>query len=747
MKATLTDEQSAALDAARVLAASGVPIFVARRDPKATTGFRLPKGWQHTQADPAVVDRWRPGMALCAVMGQGVDAVDVDPRNGGDESFAALREDGQLPRVYATADTPSGGRHYLVASLGAASRDGVLPGVDVKAGDEDGHGRGFVFVAPTVKASKTTGEPAPYRWTEPPGVDLEMVCLVGGDDSGAALRALVAETRQDGPTQYDGPTYDELSEGQRRVAYDYVDGKVAHWRAALAAAADWPEGERDAEGRGWEALARDAAWAMAALAATPWTGIEVEHAALLYENIVPEEIANDERCAGKWSPDLVAKVRPEQLDAPPWADFEPVAGDEGDFWQATPTLAHIRQAAHARMLSAPALLAEVLGRVLAEVPPRVVLPPVIGDPASLNIGVAVVGKSGSGKSALLGASRHVLGLEVVTQDEIERNVGSGEGLAQSFLVGTKDGNILVDDPRRIFTVDEIDSLAAKQSRQGATLGADLRTMLTGGALGQANAERLRNRHVPAGAYRAVLFAGVQPTRSGALLRDTDAGTPQRFLWVSATDPSIPATPPPHPGPLRWSLPTQLPRAIDYPDAIKEQVRQARLRQNRGDGEPVEGHRLLLQLKVATALAVLHSETAISDAWWAVAGQLVADSMRLQQECERVLGEAATNASRQKGHHAAIEKEAEAEYHSAEVEKNAKRIAREIHAHAQEQNARRKHAPDAGCTRACVTNGLRHAKPKPSKETREEALALAQEQGWVVERDGRWHPGPEKPPKR
>ncbi|HEY4024267.1 MAG TPA: hypothetical protein VGM75_36665 [Pseudonocardiaceae bacterium] len=46
-------------------------------------GYWLPSGWQQTVADPAVVYGWQPEMALAAVMGHGLDLIDVDPRNGG----------------------------------------------------------------------------------------------------------------------------------------------------------------------------------------------------------------------------------------------------------------------------------------------------------------------------------------------------------------------------------------------------------------------------------------------------------------------------------------------------------------------------------------------------------------------------------------------------------------------------------------------------------------------------------------
>jgi len=118
-------------------------------------------------------------------MGHGLDGVDTDPRNGGDR--AALN--GIMPEVLATAATPSGGEHDFVRSMGVRSRDGVLPGIDVKAGDPEGQGRGFMFIAPTIRVSKTTGERVAYRWIKPP--DLSRLHVADG--SGEQLAALVRQ--------------------------------------------------------------------------------------------------------------------------------------------------------------------------------------------------------------------------------------------------------------------------------------------------------------------------------------------------------------------------------------------------------------------------------------------------------------------------------------------------------------------------------------------------------------------------
>jgi hypothetical protein len=82
----------------------------------------------------------------------------------------------------------------FIASLHVGSRDGILPGVDVKGGRPDGQGRGFAFIAPTVRASKVDGSRQAYTWLTPP--DAHMVSqLVQSDGSGAALRMLIEGAR------------------------------------------------------------------------------------------------------------------------------------------------------------------------------------------------------------------------------------------------------------------------------------------------------------------------------------------------------------------------------------------------------------------------------------------------------------------------------------------------------------------------------------------------------------------------
>ena len=177
----LATQHPEAYAAARELILAGVPCFVA---PPADVDFHLPLGWQHTMPDLTTLDHWRPGWALAAVGGRGVDVIDVDPRNGGNAD--ALKAAGLWPRSLGQVATPSGGTHDYVANLGCP-KGKAAPGVDIQAGLGE-TSCGFVFLPPTVRISKVTKQLAPYVWTTP--IDLTEC---EPDEVNAALGDLVRE--------------------------------------------------------------------------------------------------------------------------------------------------------------------------------------------------------------------------------------------------------------------------------------------------------------------------------------------------------------------------------------------------------------------------------------------------------------------------------------------------------------------------------------------------------------------------
>lgn len=143
---------SAGANAQRMVS-MGVPVFSAKLSEDGNPERRDQRwqGWQRTRPDEELVDAWQPGDAMCAVTGVVYDVIDVDPRNGGLDSFTKLSDDlgEDGPEVYWEVKTPSGGFHMYIAALGIGSHNGFMPGIDLKGGKTDKTGRGFVFLPPT----------------------------------------------------------------------------------------------------------------------------------------------------------------------------------------------------------------------------------------------------------------------------------------------------------------------------------------------------------------------------------------------------------------------------------------------------------------------------------------------------------------------------------------------------------------------------------------------------------------------
>lgn len=190
---TASDRISDALAISRRLIRYGMPVFPARVDDEGNPDRDDPRWarWNKYPADQDILVNFRRGDGLAAVCGVAFDVIDIDPRNGGKFSFRRMSEElGDLgPVVYGRVKTPSGGMHLYIAALGIGSHNGWMPGIDLKGGNPDGTGRGFVFIPPTIRPVKgldgnggvITGDDAAdtvrlgtYRWMDPiqkPGGD------------------------------------------------------------------------------------------------------------------------------------------------------------------------------------------------------------------------------------------------------------------------------------------------------------------------------------------------------------------------------------------------------------------------------------------------------------------------------------------------------------------------------------------------------------------------------------------------
>lgn len=159
------------------------------------------------------------------------------------------------------------------------------------------------------------------------------------DDLLAAAAALPADGLEQTPAETTAPTpeaglglpFGQLSSQFQDAARRKVETILAGFGARLAAAADWPEGERDEQGRGWDQITANAAFGLAQLGVAAWAPVSVEEAEQHYRDIVPVVMA--EAVGDKWA-GRVAAARRKPLP-PPWLepgwssaadDFGPLPG-------------------------------------------------------------------------------------------------------------------------------------------------------------------------------------------------------------------------------------------------------------------------------------------------------------------------------------------------------------------------------------------------------------------------------------
>lgn len=330
-----------------------------------------------------------------------------------------------------------------------------------------------------------------------------------------------------------------------------------------------------------------------------------------------------------------------------------MTGDADEIWSKRDELAHIQTAARARMAGPWATLAVVLAATIAQVPPRVTLPPLIGGASAPNLFAALVGPSGAGKGAATACG--YAAIEYVDHNDraiphiTPVPIGTGEGIARTYRPWTDDPDDDQIVESAVFSVAEIDTLSALLGRSGATLDATLRSMWSGEALGHANSGRDTRLIVDALSYRAALIAGVQPLRAGALLDAADGGLPQRFMWASTSDPDAPDSPPDWPEAWTVRLPKWQAGPVPIPGTAVTEIRAHRLAVLRGrDADPLGGHRYQSRLRVAVALMALGGRTVVSDQDWEIAGTVMDESDRVRAEVIDVRADARRQANRARG---------------------------------------------------------------------------------------------------
>lgn len=405
-------------------------------------------------------------------------------------------------------------------------------------------------------------------------------------------------------------------------------------------------------------------------------------------------------------------------EAPPvdWSDTEEPPEDEGepadeekprpalpgrlpeDFWAERPVFRHIRQAAHAKACSADVAFYSFIARLSGMLSHRIRAETGVGTRASLNIFAAVVGPPGAGKSTGASVARALM---AAPDDDFRDGlpVGSGEGVAEVFMgtveeeTGeTRKGKGGVETPvtRKVrrqvrhnafFYADEGETLAKLSERNGSTLPETLRRAAVGEALGQTNATEERTRYIPEGSYSMGLLVGFQPSNAGPVLADSSTGTPQRFLWGWAIDPSIPDEAPAWPGAFVHHPGLKRPADsvdITFPPDICAELRREHLAKARGEVEVAEldAHAPLMRVKLAALLALLDDRMHVTHDDWRLADVVWQSSCAVRNALvERALRDAA--AERERQDQAKVMQEVRAHEAKGDIDRALARVARNI----------------------------------------------------------------------
>lgn len=338
-------------------------------------------------------------------------------------------------------------------------------------------------------------------------------------------------------------------------------------------------------------------------------------------------------------------VRPGHLNLP------------ADFWNARPSLKHIRDAALSRWACPDAVLGSVLARLSAYASPEDHVDLGIGQ-SPLTVFAVLYGSPSAGKGVAMRTGAELLPVPAHLGADAfrERPIGSGEGITESYygVVSDTDAAGKAVKIRKqvrhnaLFVMDEGETLIRLMTRTGSTLATTIRRAWSGEVLGEANASVDRDRQVDRKTYSIGLAVAFQPAAIGPLFDDQEVGggTPHRFIYLAADDDTLPEVPPEEtlawPGELHLAPPHDpaLRRQWEKPpgrtyelvdDEVRRQVRLTRWRGLRRDsiGE-LDGHADQMRGRIAAHLAALDGHLEVTGEDWALAGQVLETSNKVRE---------------------------------------------------------------------------------------------------------------------
>lgn len=435
-------------------------------------------------------------------------------------------------------------------------------------------------------------------------------------------------------------------------------------------------------------------------------------------------------------------------DEPQWkpnvGDADPCLLPE-EFYEAREAHRRIRQSAHAINRSADAAFGGVLARLSALMPPDRPADTGVGSPASMNTFTGLIGPSGGGKSSSKRVARHLvkipLGLDVVEYLPL----GSGEGMAEAYMGevevpgegGKGKAKVVREQVRNhaLFYADEGERLIKTMfGRNGTTIGETLRTAWSGDTIGQFNGQKVNTRVIEGGHYSLGMIIGFQPETVLPLFDDAAAGTPQRFLWFSTIDTTLPDDPPGWPPPLDLPLLATKLRdtQVTFADTIRKELRVEDRARVMGEVKPppLDAHKPLSMVKVSVLIAVLDNRPHVTADDWDLARMVWDTSCAVRDELVETAARqrAREEEQRTKQH---VERSVRAHKAVSTADRAVVRIGRRIAIRVHEAG---------GMTFGAVKKDL----ASRDRGFIEDALDYAEAQGWINTDGDKITPGGSKP---
>ena len=643
------------LAVARMLGNAGYLVFPCRPFSKMPA---TKNGFKDASNDYLDIDAWFDNdrgynlAVACGPQPNGVNllAVDIDPKNGGNESWKALTDEHGVP-LAPRHETPSDGFHVFFDVPDSLSRTGVHAlgaGIDTRG---DG---GYVVVPPS-QLHNDDGEIISYRTSRaaalavnpPHAAPLWLMELLDPEPLTVSMRRH--------PSQQLLALGDSVADKAREGWDWFVELEADGWTIGRGHNDEiqWTRpGKNPREGT--SATLHRGGPLVVWSTSVPTGGVETRtgtgRSYSPWDYIVTFRAGGDTKVAAA----LVRGVTPERAEPAPPSVEATSLNLPASFWEARPILAHIRQAAWSAGCSPDALFVQALARVATYVHPCFKLPGVeqglIGKHQTLDFLGCVVAETSGGKTLAAGVAELLVPAPDPPGDgsdpliDFEQRVGSGEGIAEFFLVPElkpdDEGKLKATGKRVIgkqalfMNVDEGTGFTNQAGRKGTTIIATLASAWSGESLGQLNAADETRRLVRGGRVRICAVINMQDTNGYKLYAEDleSVGFTGRLMFASAHDPAAPSpsASPDWPGPLSWPIRSgnsQVNVYFTYDPAIVAEIKNTRhgILTRTVQIERRQSQYLLLRCKVAALLAVMDGRISISLTDWSLATEAISMS--------------------------------------------------------------------------------------------------------------------------